>query len=43
MFDTKKVEIEWGGQTLSLETGALRVRPTAPCWPVWATPSSCAR
>ena len=23
MFDTKKVEIEWGGKTLSLETGRV--------------------
>ena len=23
MFDTKKVEIEWGGQTLTLETGRV--------------------
>ncbi len=23
MFDTKKVEIQWGGQTLTLETGRV--------------------
>ena len=30
MFDTKTVEIEWGGKTLKLETGRFRyfLRPS---------------
>ena len=37
MFDMKKVEIEWGGKTLSLETGrvARQWGAALPAWPGW--------
>ena len=35
MFDTKKVEVQWGGQTLTLETGRVaRQADGADAWVV---------
>ena len=33
MFDIHRVEIEWGGRKLKLETGRMPARPMPPSWP----------
>ena len=38
MFDIHRVELDWGGRKLVLETGRSRARPTAPCSPPMAKP-----
>ena len=42
MFDVKTVSMEWGGKTLTLETGTLPARLMARCWPPMAKPWCCA-
>ena len=43
MFDMKKVEIEWGGKTLTLETGRVARQADGAVLATSAKPWCCAR